>query len=154
MIACGLVPKKDIDKPCRFAVLLLNLRGDLSLEDLWVCFAEERECFWGDCDYHMTSPQQPVADCPGAYQEWPFCFSKATLAKLLSSVKPPCFLFWLSWIWVNPRSHLLILGNSNGAFLHLQAPMFEFGLLSIGHMNLRLRGSVSTCKIIFLFYSP
>ena len=49
-------------------------------------------------------------------------FLLSAFCRALGSIKLPCFLLWLRLIWANPGSHLLALANSNGAFLHPQAP--------------------------------
>ena len=83
------------------------------------------------------------SDCPGVYGEWPLCFPEAPLAKPLSSIKKPCFLFLGRQLWGNRGSHFLVLADWNNLSPSPSTDVSGFGLLCIGHTNLRLRGSVS-----------
>ena len=47
----------DIKPICCFPV---SLEGRLGLEDLWACFAEERECLRGGCDPSLDGGAQQL----------------------------------------------------------------------------------------------
>lgn len=131
-----LVPSTDIDEPCQFAVFSFNLRGGL-VSRICELILQKQENALGKVETQKS-------DCPGAYPAWPLCFPEAAPAKPLSSIKSPCFLFLGRWIWANPGSHLLVLANWNQSFYpSTSTDVSEFGLLGIGHTNLRLRSLVS-----------
>ena len=75
-------------------------------------------------DHQITNPQ--LVSLPKAYLTWKkhrfsLCPSKTLPPKPLNSVKTPCFLLLLGWIWEKLSSYLLVFGQLEQNFLRLQA---------------------------------